>query len=312
MASPAKVVEKKAPYSYIVELNNTRRQLHASMLRPYYTRINEITCAAAHIILPDELYQSSKCVNDVKNPFRNPEKRMNVENECIIENTLHTYGCAIVSDDDNDFGQLQSVETNMNHRELLPSQQIEKARLSHLTEYQRQQLLNVLDKFACCFTEKPGYCDLVKHTMQISPDFKPKRFKAYRVPEKLKPAVSAEITKLRELGFIVPTDSPQASPIICIMKGKTISDGIRLAVDYRYVNSYTADCHQPLDFIPDLIQKVGNSNFISLFDAKSGYWQTPVEPSQMWLNSCICDDGQFAWRRTPFGLKVADIRSLKH
>ena len=114
---PAKVIEKKAPYSYIVELNNTRRQLHASMLRPYYTRINEITCAAAHIILPDELYQSSKCVNDVKNPFRNPEKRMNVENECIIENTLHIYGCAIVSDDGKDFDQLQTVETNTNQRE---------------------------------------------------------------------------------------------------------------------------------------------------------------------------------------------------
>src|SRR5271157_5018625 len=104
---------------------------------------------------------------------------MNVENECIIENILHTYGCAIVSDDDKDFGQLQSVETNTNHSELLRSQQIEKARLSHLTEYLRQQLLNVLDKFACCFTEKPGYCNLVKHTTQIFPDFKLKRLKAY-------------------------------------------------------------------------------------------------------------------------------------
>ena len=59
---------------------------------------------------------------------------------------------------------------------------------------------------------------LLTHTMQMSPDFKPKRFRAYRVPEKLKPAVAAEIAKLKRLGYIIPIDSPQASPLICIMK----------------------------------------------------------------------------------------------
>jgi hypothetical protein len=31
------VIEKKAPCSYIVELNGARRQLHADKLRPYIT-----------------------------------------------------------------------------------------------------------------------------------------------------------------------------------------------------------------------------------------------------------------------------------
>jgi len=305
---PAKVVERKAPYSYIVELNGARRQLHASMLRPYYTQINEIMCNVT-LAIPQGAYQPVKCVSDEKSKPPNLEKRMNVENDY----TLHAYGCAVISDNDSDFGQLQSVATELIHdkRDPLPSQQVDEAKLAHLTAGQRAQLLHLLDRFACCFTERPGYCDLVKHTMEINPDFKPKRFKAYRVPEKLKPAVSAEIAKLLELGFIVPMDSPQASPIIAIMKGKTVDDGIRLAVDYRYVNSHVVDCHQPLDFIPDLIQKVGNSKYISLFDAKSGYWQTPVEPSQMWINAFICDDGQFAWRRTPFGLKAAGYTFIK-
>ena len=76
--------------------------------------------------------------------------------------------------------------------------------------------------------------------MHMTSDFRPKRFKAYRIPEKLKPAVSAEIQRLH-LGFIKPIGSPQASTLICIMKGKTIEDGIRLAV----VSAHTVDCHQP-------------------------------------------------------------------
>ena len=114
-----------------------------------------------------------------------------------------------------------------------------------------------------------------------------------------------------DLGFIEPTDSPQASPIVCIMKGPTVHHGIRLAVDYRYVNKYTIDSHQPLEYIPDVIQKVGNAKFISVFDAKSGYWQTPIDPSQKWLNAFITPDGQFAWNRTPFGLKSAGYTFLK-
>jgi Reverse transcriptase (RNA-dependent DNA polymerase) len=147
--------------------------------------------------------------------------------------------------------------------------------------------------------------------MQMSPEFKPKRFKAYRVPEKLKPALSAEIQKLLKLGFIERIDSPQASPIVCVMKGKTVEDGIRLVVDYRYVNRYTQDSHQPLESIPDLVHKIGQANYISKFDARSGYWQTKTEPSQRWINSFICEEGQFAWTRTPFELKAAGHTFVK-
>ena len=92
----------------------------------------------------------------------------------------------------------------------------------------------------------------------------------------MKPAVSAEIENLQRLGYIVPIDSPQASPMICIMKGKSVSDGIRIAIDYRHFYRYTIDTHQVLEDTSDLIQKIGKAKWISKFDCKSGYWQTPL------------------------------------
>jgi hypothetical protein len=161
------------------------------------------------------------------------------------------------------------------------------------------------------FSENPGFCPYVTHDIDVSSDFKPKRFRAYKVPEKLKPALSAEIQKLLALGFIEPIDSPQASPIVCIMKGSSISDGIRIAIDYHHVNKYSRDYHQPIESIPHLLHKIGNARFISVFDARAGYWQTPVNPSHKWLTSFICDEGQFAWNRTPFGLKSAGYTFVK-
>ena len=35
--------------------------------------------------------------------------------------------------------------------------------------------------------------------------------------------------------------SPMTSPLVCVLKGKEGCDGVRLAIDYRYVNRFTRD-----------------------------------------------------------------------
>jgi len=76
----------------------------------------------------------------------------------------------------------------------------------------------------------------VYHEIPIASDFRPKRLKAYRVPDNLKPEVDRQITELLKLGFIEPSSSPMASPIVCVLKGKNGQNGVRIAIDYRYVN----------------------------------------------------------------------------
>jgi hypothetical protein len=59
---------------------------------------------------------------------------------------------------------------------------------------------------------------------------------------------------------------------------------------------------------------VDASKFISLFDAKSGFHQFRVNPKDRWLTSFICDDGQFQWTRTPFGMRSSGttfVRGVK-
>jgi len=158
---PATVVEVRSPYSYDVELDGVRKHFHANKLRTFHVRIDSVKS----ISLIDDL--ESKSVNT----------------------------CAIVYDSDKEFGDLGAVPSTVLQLGFieLPSQKIDKATIAHLTPEQQTELLEVLDTFPECFSDVPGFIDVVEHTIHVSDDFKPKRLNAYRVPERLKAEVDRQI-----------------------------------------------------------------------------------------------------------------------
>ena len=107
--------------------------------------------------------------------------------------------CAVVYENDEDFGQLSMIplyghSANLaNLNEPLPSAKIDQKSLEHLTESQKLELFEVLDCHNChnchpeCFSETPGFTDVVTHSIPLKDGFKPKRLSAYRVPERLRP-----------------------------------------------------------------------------------------------------------------------------
>jgi len=56
------------------------------------------------------------------------------------------------------------------------------------------------------------------------------------VPEVFKPDVEKQIRELLDMGLIRPSVSPMANPTVCVVNK---NGGVRLAVDYRYLNSFT-------------------------------------------------------------------------
>ena len=73
-----------------------------------------------------------------------------------------------------------------------------------------------------------------------------------------------------------------ASPLVCVLKGK---DGVRLAVNYRYVNKYTIGDAFPVPDFSDIVQRVGQAKYITVVNIKSAYWQTPVREDNQWLGT---------------------------
>jgi len=90
---------------------------------------------------------------------------------------------------------------------------------------------------------------------------------------------------------------------------------VRLAVDYRYINRYTIPDAFPVPDISEVLQKIGNSGYITVCDAASGFWQTPVKPEDQWKKGFVCGDDLWEWTRTPFGMRSSGstfCRAVQH
>ena len=84
----------------------------------------------------------------------------------------------IIKEDDDEFGAVPLGSTGKYEQLCLPSQKIDTECLTHLDNAKRTELLNVLDQFPKCFSDKPWLCELVTHEIRVTPEVKPKRFKA--------------------------------------------------------------------------------------------------------------------------------------
>jgi len=186
---------------------------------------------------------------------------------------------------------------------LLPSQKIDPDKLKHLSAQQKKELLSVLDKYPECFSDKPGLCTMVTHELNVTSDFKPKRLRAYRVPESLKPEVEKQIQEMLQMGIIKPQKSEMASPIVCVLKGKDGKDGVRIAIDCRYLNKFCLGDAYPTPDIRDIIQRVWKAPCISTCGLKGAYWQICVKEDHQWLTAFVWDGGLYEFTRAPFGQK---------
>lgn len=77
-----------------------------------------------------------------------------------------------------------------------------------------------------------------------------------------KPDVQKQV-ELLDMGLIRPATSTMAIAIVCVAKKTGV---VHIAVDYRYLNSFTvADDAYPMTTVNEILNKMGSANFISLF-----------------------------------------------
>ena len=151
--------------------------------------------------------------------------------------TARVNSVILENDVDVDFGNI--VPASYHDSSRLPSCTLDRSTINHLSEDEQKQLLDLLDEFAECFSDKPGLCTAAQHEITTLPGFVPKRIKPYRIPESLKPEVERQIDGLLQDGIIIPSNSPMISPIVCVVKhgAKSGSMQVRIVCDFRYLNT---------------------------------------------------------------------------
>lgn len=114
--------------------------------------------------------------------------------------------------------------------------------------------------------------------------------------------VQRKICEMIEEGIITPSDSPYASAIVLVKKK---DGGTRMCVDYRALNKLTVRDNYPLPLIDDCVEYLGEKKYFTLLDLKSGFHQVKVAERSRKYTAFVTPQGQYEYRRMPFGLKNA-------
>ncbi|KAI5193293.1 hypothetical protein NEMIN01_2454 [Nematocida minor] len=143
----------------------------------------------------------------------------------------------------------------------------------------------------------------VQYKMTLTSN-KPIFLKSYPVPDKYKDTVLTQLQNLKERHIIEEaTDNAFASPAFIIPKknGKH-----RLVVDYRQVNTITADIACIFPDIYTILREIpyGNKYFTQI-DLKDGYHQIEMHPDSKPYTGFAITGQHYIYNRMPFGLKNA-------
>ena len=170
-----------------------------------------------------------------------------------------------------------------------------------LTVQQQIELQKTLAVHETILTKQPGLTSLTQFEIDTG-SADPIRQRPYSTPVTMKPKVDEEITWLLEQGFIVPSNSPWASPIVTVRK----PDGsARLCVDFRKVNALTVQTPFFMPRVEEVVEGIGRAAYISKLDLSKGFYQVALTEEAKLKTAFTCHRGAFHFTRMPFGVKNA-------
>ena len=103
-------------------------------------------------------------------------------------------------------------------------------------------------------------------------------------------------------GFVRPSDSPYGAPVLFIPK----KDGsVQFCIDYCWLNKKTVKNRYPLPLPEEMFDRVGSTRVFNQIDLRSGYWQMPVKPGDVYKTAFKTRWRLYEFLVLPFGVTNA-------
>ncbi|CAG9132461.1 unnamed protein product [Plutella xylostella] len=168
----------------------------------------------------------------------------------------------------------------------------------------KERLVTLLNDYRTCFAMNLRELGCSKDTeikIELN-DNKPVVYRPYRLPNVERQVVRDMVNELLDTKIIQESTSDYASPVLLVKKknGK-----YRLCIDYRSLNNKTVKERYPMPIIDEQISRLAGQKYFSALDLASGYYQVPVALESQHLTAFVTPDGQYEFKRMPFGLANA-------
>jgi hypothetical protein len=171
-----------------------------------------------------------------------------------------------------------------------------------LSKVQRSQLERVIIQNSKAFSldGRIGDYSDIKYTIKLKEDAEPVSMPPYHASPEKRQDIDKQIDKWFSQGVIRESDSPWGAPVIVVYRnGKA-----RVCIDYRRVNAVTQADEYPLPRQTDILRALSGSQWLSTFDALSGFHQLEIVEEHRHITTFRTHKyGLLEFTRLPFGLR---------
>ena len=142
-------------------------------------------------------------------------------------------------------------------------------------------------------------CD---HRIDLLPGKIPQASRAYPMSTDELRVLRKYITEELEKGYIRPSTSPAASPVLFAKKP---GGGLRFCVDYRALNAITIKNRYPLPLIQETLAQLSSAKFYTKLDVVSAFNKVRIAQGHEWMTAFMTRYGLYESLVMPFGLTNA-------
>jgi transposase InsO family protein len=125
---------------------------------------------------------------------------------------------------------------------------------------------------------------------------------ARSIPFAWREEVKTQLEQMVAQGIIAPLagdePSPWLHPLVVVAKPK---GGVRICTDLQSLNRQVERTPNPSMSPQDAVSNLGKAQFFTTMDARSGYWQVPLDEESQMLTAFITPFGRFKYLRAPMG-----------
>jgi len=177
-----------------------------------------------------------------------------------------------------------------------------------LTDSQRNQMTDLLNKYIDVFDPVPGLTNLTMHKIQLV-DERPVWQQPYSIPEPLRDEVHQELEKMEEQGLIeVDNETRFNSPLIIIRKR---SGGIRLVNNFKRLNEVTVQDKYTMTNPTELIYRIAGGKWVTRLDLRCFFYQVLLSPECRHYTGFYTPWGVYHYNIMPQGLSGSPITAQR-
>lgn len=170
---------------------------------------------------------------------------------------------------------------------------------------ERERLLEMITEFSVFLITGTAESTVTTGSMPIRlTSDTPVSYRPYKLSHQEKLRVRDIIRDLLDKGIIRESESAYASPILLVKK----RDGTdRLVIDFRALNHITVKDRYPLPLIEDQIDRLGSSEYFTILDMATGFYQIPIDAESVHKTGFVTPEGHYEFLKMPFGLANAPV-----